>query len=54
MAQSEAIRYGQTMNQEEMRHLVEQLMALPMPNYTPDGKTVISLLSVDELAPRFA
>jgi DNA mismatch repair protein MutL len=54
MAQSQAIRYGHAMSPDEMRHLVEQLLALPMPNYTPDGKAVITLLSADELAARFS
>jgi DNA mismatch repair protein MutL len=53
MAQAEAIRYGKALNLEEMRHLVAQLQALPMPNYTPDGKLVISVLSLDELSARF-
>jgi DNA mismatch repair protein MutL len=53
MAQAEAIRYGKALNLEEMRHLDAQLQALPMPNYTPDGKLVISVLSLDELSARF-
>jgi DNA mismatch repair protein MutL len=53
MAQSEAIRYGHTLSPDEMKHLVTQLHELPMPAYTPDGKTVISQLSLDDLAARF-
>jgi DNA mismatch repair protein MutL len=54
MAEAEAVRYGHTMSLEEMRHLVSQLLELPMPGYTPDGKTIITLLSQDELAAKFS
>jgi DNA mismatch repair protein MutL len=54
MAEAEAVRYGHTMSLEEMRHLVSQLLELPMPGYTPDGKTIITLLSQDELTAKFS
>jgi DNA mismatch repair protein MutL len=53
LAQAQAIAYGKSLTEAEMKHLVEQLFQLPMPNYTPDGKTVLSLLSPEELAARF-
>lgn len=53
VAQSAAIPYGKTMLQEEMDTLLSKLLCLPNPNYTPDGKTIISVLSNDQLEKMF-
>lgn len=54
LAQAGAIPYGRTLSGEEMEQLSDSLFALAMPNYTPDGKPVLSLLSYEELAKRFS
>ncbi len=53
LAQSAAIPYGKAMTEPEMRDLVTRLIALPQYRRTPDGKTVVSLLSDDEITRRF-
>ncbi len=54
LAQAEAIPYGRILSDEEMEQLSDSLFALSMPNYTPDGKPVLSLLSYEELTKRFS
>lgn len=53
VAKSAAIPYGKTMLQEEMDTLLSKLLCLTNPNYTPDGKTIISVLSNDQLEKMF-
>ena len=53
VAKSAAIPYGKTMLQEEMDTLLSKLLCLPNPNYTPDGKTIISVRSNDQLEKMF-
>lgn len=44
MANAAAIPYGQKLSEDEMLKIVGQLFESPLHKYTPDGKTVISLL----------
>ena len=44
MAQSAAVGYGQKLTQDEMRHLVEDLFALPNRTRTPDGKLIYGIV----------
>lgn len=53
VAQSAAIPYGKSMLLEEMDTLLAKLLSLPNPNYTPDGKTIISVISNDQLDKMF-
>ncbi len=53
MARQSSIKYGKSLNIEEMDELVGQLFACQVPNYSPDGKTVISIMSNDEINDRF-
>lgn len=53
IASSSAISYGQKLSDEEMAQLVNQLFATPTPNFTPDGRTVISILKDTEIAKLF-
>lgn len=53
IAQSAAMPYGRTLNQEEMDKLVADLLRLPEPNYTPDGKSVISTISLEQISKLF-
>ena len=48
-----AIVPGQVLTNEEMNGLVDGLFAVATPNYTPDGKTVLSVLQEDELEKLF-
>lgn len=53
VAQTVAIPYGKQMLQDEMDNLLSQLLSLPNPTYTPDGKTVMSVISNDQLEKMF-
>jgi DNA mismatch repair protein MutL len=53
MAQQSAIKPGKPLSIEEMDELIGQLFACQAPNYSPDGKPVITILSNDEIESRF-
>lgn len=53
VARSAALPYGRTLTQDEMDKLAADLLRLPDPNYTPDGKTVISLIDIEQIAKLF-
>ena len=50
VAKSGAIPYGKTLTNAESEKLLEDLMALPEPNYTPDGKKVIAILTIEQMS----
>ena len=49
VARSAAIPTGRTLMQEEMDILVADLLRLPEPNYTPDGKTIITVIPMEQI-----
>jgi DNA mismatch repair protein MutL len=49
LAKAASIVYGQVLGNDEMTKLVDSLFACAMPNYTPDGKTVLSVFKEDEI-----
>lgn len=49
MAKAAAIKVGQVLTQSEIEHLLSDLFKLSMPNYTPDGKTIIANISIEDL-----
>ena len=53
LAESAAIPYGRSLSPEEMKDLVSRLLRLPTYLRTPDGKTVLTRLSDDEINQRF-
>ena len=53
LAESAAIPYGRILSPEEMKDLVSRLLRLPTYLRTPDGKTVLTRLSDDEINQRF-
>ena len=53
LAESAAIPYGRSLSLEEMQDLVSRLLRLPTYLRTPDGKTVLTRLSDDEINQRF-
>lgn len=53
VARSAAIPVGRTLMQEEMDVLVADLLRLPEPNYTPDGKTIITVIPMDQINKMF-
>lgn len=53
LAKATAIVPGQVLGGDEMANLVGELLALSTPNYTPDGKTVLTVLKEDEIEKLF-
>ncbi len=53
LAKASAIVPGQVLTSEEMNNLVDELFAVPTPNYTPDGKTVLALLREEDIEKLF-
>lgn len=53
VAKSSAISYGRILSHEESERILEDLLALPEPNYTPDGKKVIAILNMDQIKKLF-
>lgn len=49
MARAASIKVGQSLTQADMEHLMSDLFKLATPNYTPDGKLVVSIISIDDL-----
>ncbi|MDR0768336.1 MAG: DNA mismatch repair endonuclease MutL [Dysgonamonadaceae bacterium] len=53
LAKKAAIPYGKTLSEEEANELIAGLFASSSPNYTPDGKLIVLVLSEEELSKRF-
>lgn len=53
LAKASAIVPGQVLTAEEMNNLVDELFAVPTPNYTPDGKTVLAVLKEEDIEKLF-
>ncbi len=53
IAKATAINYGKTLTLEEMEHLIASLFSCVESRLTPDGKTIVSIFSDDELDRRF-
>lgn len=50
VARSGAIGYGKILTNIESEKLIEELLSLPEPNYTPDGKKVIAIINMDQIS----
>lgn len=53
LAKKMAVRHGKTLQEEEMKALIENLFACRMPYQTPAGKPTVQLLGLDELSEKF-
>ncbi len=53
MAKAVAVKPSQPLTQEEMEHILSDLLRLPSPTYTPEGQKIISTITADELARLF-
>ena len=53
LAKDTAIPNGKTLTKEEAQKLLEQLFELPSYRRTPDGQTVVSVISDDEIKRKF-
>ena len=54
LAYDTALPSGKTLSDDEAKHLVDELFTLPNYRRTPDGKTVVSVISDSELQRKFA
>ena len=54
LAQSAAIPQGKSLSEAEMSDILSRLFALPSHRITPDGKTVVILLTAEDIARRFS
>jgi len=48
-----SIPYGKKLSQEEMVHINDMLFVSQMPNLTPNGKTILTIVEMDELEKKF-
>lgn len=53
LARAAAISYGQQLSNDEMNRLVDDLFACVAPNYTPDGKVVLTTIKEEEIEKLF-
>lgn len=53
MASAAAIPAGKVLTAGEREHLLSELFQLPSPKYTPDGKLVVSIISIEQIAQLF-
>lgn len=53
LAKASAIDYGKSLKPEEMREVFDHLFACTLPNFSPSGKNVISIIQTEELEKRF-
>jgi len=53
MACASAIQYGKVLNQGEMEDLFDALFSCQTPNYSPKGKPVINIITLEEIDKRF-
>lgn len=49
IAEQAAIPYGRKLTAEEMDSLMSNLLQLSSPNYTPDGRLVINIMSIEQI-----
>jgi DNA mismatch repair protein MutL len=53
LAKAAAIPSGKALNEQELHDIFNRLFATSNPNYTPDGKIIVSILPIDEIEKRF-
>ncbi len=49
LAKSSALNYGTELEQEEIDYLIDNLFACSTPNYSPEGKKVLTIISTEEI-----
>jgi len=54
MARASAIQYGTPLTDTEMEELFDMLFACSLPNYSPSGKIVMNIITLEELDRRFS
>jgi DNA mismatch repair protein MutL len=49
LAKASALDYGTELKQEEIDHLVDNLFACATPNYSPEGKKVLTIIPLEDI-----
>ena len=53
LAKASALEYGHELKQEEVDHLIDNLFACSIPNFSPDGKKVLTIISTEDIEKSF-
>ncbi len=53
LSRASAMNYGEELQPGQMDQMVDQLFACTSPNYTPDGKTVVTIIPLEEVEKLF-
>lgn len=53
LAKASALDYGTDLEQEEIDHLIDNLFACATPNYSPEGKKVLTIQPLDDIEKMF-
>jgi DNA mismatch repair protein MutL len=53
LAKASALSYGVTLKQEEIDHLIDNLFACSTPNYSPEGKMVLTIIPLGDFEKTF-
>ena len=53
LAKASALDYGTDLEQKEIDHLIDNLFACSTPNYSPEGKKVLTIQPLDEIEKMF-
>ena len=54
LAKASALEYGVELKQEEINQLIDDLFACATPNFTPDGKKVLSIIQTEDIEKIFS
>ncbi len=49
LAKASALDYGAELKKEEIEHLIDNLFACSTPNYSPEGKKVLTIIPLDDI-----
>lgn len=53
LAKASAMEYGTNLKQEEIDHLIDNLFACSTPNFSPDGKKVLTIIPTEDIEKSF-
>lgn len=53
LAKASALNYGTELKQEEIDHLIDQLFACNIPNFSPEGKKVLNIITIEDIEKDF-
>lgn len=53
LAKASALDYGTDLKQEEIDHLIDDLFACSTPNFSPDGKKVLTIIQTEDIEKSF-